>query len=138
MYWDERDLRYFKKIYANVLARKTPYFRRPLTINHQSTNIKIIKVNKNYSYLEKFGGLSTLHNHLCYLIQHAKKIDTFLFNCHVDIIATDIAHHVVDIFTDVAPNNILHFSKNAHNIWIFTVGAINFFQIKIQDLVYTH
>jgi hypothetical protein len=138
MYRDAKDKQYLNKIYASVLIRKTPYFHRPLTINGKQANVKIIKLTKKDSYLEYIGGHSNLEYDVCFLIQHAKNFDTFLFNTNVDIVATNINHQAVYLKEKVAPNNILHLPKETRNIWVFKVGTIDIFKFKLNDVVYTH
>jgi hypothetical protein len=115
VYWNKKDKQYLAKINANFLARKTPYFRRTLAINHKVTNIQIIKLTKQDNLLEKIGGFSSIDNNLCFMVQHIKHFDTFLFNMSIDIVVTDIHHRVVKILPNVLPDSIPHFPKEAHN-----------------------
>jgi hypothetical protein len=116
MYRTEKEKRYLSKIYANVLARKTSFFRRPLAINHKPTDIKVIKLTKKDNYLEKIGGFSSHEKNVCFFIRHVNKFDTFLFNCKIDIVLTNINHQVIEVMSNVAPDNILHLPKKTHNI----------------------
>jgi hypothetical protein len=121
-----------------VMARKSIYFRRPLTINHQQTNVRIIKLSKSDNYLEKIGGFSAMENDLCFFIQNIQQFDTFLFNMSIDVVATDIFHTVVKIMPRVNPDNILHLPKHTHNIFILKAEMANVLGIKLNDFLYTH
>jgi hypothetical protein len=124
-------------MFKNVLSRQTPYFRRHLAINKKKTNIKVIKLKKTDSPLEKFGGLSSIDGEVCFVMEHAKNFDTVFFNVRVDIVCTNIYHKVLKTFSDVSPDNILDTPKMTTNIWIFKVGTIDFFKIKCNDVVNT-
>jgi hypothetical protein len=39
---------------------------------------------------------------------------------------------------NVSPDNILQLPKTTHNIWIFKVGTIDTYNIKLNNLIYTH
>jgi hypothetical protein len=116
MYRNEKDQKAVDKIIKNVLSRQTTYFRRNLAINKIGTNIKVVKVKKTESYLEKFGGLSSIDGDICFVIEHAETFDTFLFNTRVDVVGTDMHQRVIKTFINVSPDNLLEFSKTTCNI----------------------
>jgi hypothetical protein len=116
MYRNKKEHQYLNKIYANVLSRKSPYFKRTLSINHKFTDVQIIKLTKNDNFLEKIGGFSMLEKNTCFFIRHIKQFDTFLFNTRVDVVATDFNHRVVETLSNISPDNILRLPKKTHNV----------------------
>jgi hypothetical protein len=78
--------------------------------------VRVVKLTKQDNFLEKIGGYSNFERDLCFLIQHVKQFDTFLFNTAIDVVVTDISHHAIKILPNVSPDNILQLPKTTHNI----------------------
>lgn len=123
---------------ANSLARKSPFFRRNLTVNKSITTIKIIKLKNTDSYVERIAGYSSLDENICFLIEHVKKFDTFFFNTKIDLVATDMYHKAIMVIHDLVPDTIPSLPKETRNIWVLSVGTILTHNIKLKDCVSTH
>jgi hypothetical protein len=113
MYWNKKDQTFRNKIINNAIARKTPYFRRGLCINHEPTNVKIIRVINQNDLMMKVCGLSYLDPQVCYQHSNVKLFSTALFNSKIDLVFTNYKGVVLTINKEINKDALMFRPKGA-------------------------
>ncbi len=137
LYQSEKRQKKIKKIYENVISRKSVFFRRGLSINGKPTKIKIIKIKNNFN--ESVEGLNANSDDICLLIEHHSILNIKNIKNKLDILGTSY-HANVLIKSSIIPNSnyIIDWTDlGVKNIWIFKNGWIERLGIKINSNVST-
>lgn len=137
LYQNEKRQKFIKKIYENVVCRKSVYFRRNLSINGKQTNVKIIKIKKDFNRI--ICGLNSNSDDICLLIEHQNKIELDNLNNTLDMIGTNYKGTVL-IEKKLIPNqkNLIDWEEiGVKNIWILKEGWTKRLEIKINSNVST-
>jgi len=68
-----------------------------------------------------------------YILRNKKGFNTLLFSQHTDVVVTTKDGVVLDAIKDVKPGFISKHYETGNKIFFFTVGSINFHNIKKKD-----
>ena len=138
MYYDKQDIKYLTKLNQRVLARKTNFFRRNLHINKKETNIRIQIYQSMEDFRLAFEGFKDFPELISYLLIGQTKKNLISIKSDVEVIITDWkTNKVIYLIKDNLNNFKLDGSISSYNLWVVKKGTINFYDIKLNDIVFT-
>lgn len=70
-----------------------------------------------------------------YVLRNKKGFTTIMFVQKYDIIVCDSNGIVIDLLMEIEPGYISEYYENGYFIYFCPVGSINFYSIKIRDLL---
>ncbi len=127
--------KYLDSIARKSLLKDRVHFRRNLHLNHQPTNIKIVRIKDDFDLLYKAKGLKEMDELECYYIYHID-ID-FLPSWSLKVNDSEI------VYTNSQTNEIVGINKEWKtkpdfvNVWILKQKMCEYLKINFGDIIFT-
>lgn len=98
-------------------------------------SVQVINFALHHDVYKRLRSFKTPQYDKFYLMRGKKGFNTLLFQQNYDVIVTNKDGKVIDTLQSVEPGYLSGFYEDGYSIYFTTVGTINFYNIKNNDIL---